>query len=285
MTTLLHVGPHKTGTTTIQRGFWSRRDALLDQGALYPEAFSNQGAHHPLARAMAQPRSRISRDVIAALSEELSDTGAERLVLSSEAFSKWSAPVAREACREFSRFGEVRPVIVFRRRGDWAFSLFKENVKRGTRLGLLTFGEFCESIRPRLDYDKIVRRWTEAAGTAPIVHSFEALRGSGDLVSSFAASIGLVVDGLESGRMWNVAMDDAATVRVWRLNRAMSRGLNVPPRVRKWLLSASRTPSTARRRAVARFVDVLAVGSPFDRQDAQTVTELNQLPFPEQALS
>ena len=34
-TRVLHIGPHKTGTTGLQRAFWASRDLLTEHGVLW----------------------------------------------------------------------------------------------------------------------------------------------------------------------------------------------------------------------------------------------------------
>lgn len=45
----VHIGTHKTGTTTLQAWFDGNREVLRDRGLSYPRAYSVQGAHHLLA--------------------------------------------------------------------------------------------------------------------------------------------------------------------------------------------------------------------------------------------
>lgn len=54
---LLHIGTHKTGTTSIQRFCGANRDALRERGIWYPPAdlgkFASHYAHHRIAHAIA----------------------------------------------------------------------------------------------------------------------------------------------------------------------------------------------------------------------------------------
>jgi hypothetical protein len=55
----LHIGTHKTGTTSVQRFLNSNREQLRRQGLVYPNTsisgFKRHYAHHQIAHAMAQP--------------------------------------------------------------------------------------------------------------------------------------------------------------------------------------------------------------------------------------
>ncbi|MBA2955570.1 hypothetical protein GON03_14635 [Nocardioides sp. MAH-18] len=95
-TRVLHIGPHKTGTTGLQRAFWASRDLLAEHGVLWAG-----GTAHPMAAAIAgatggqiataRPGSGEHRwlDLLA----ELDASTARVSVLSSEFFS--DAPAER----------------------------------------------------------------------------------------------------------------------------------------------------------------------------------------------
>jgi hypothetical protein len=46
---LIHLGPHKTGTTTLQSAFNALRETFEGQGVYYPMGLHGSGAHHVLA--------------------------------------------------------------------------------------------------------------------------------------------------------------------------------------------------------------------------------------------
>jgi hypothetical protein len=49
MRLLLHIGPHKTGTTTLQYAFDALRYVLLRAWVYYPRGLHSSGAHHAFA--------------------------------------------------------------------------------------------------------------------------------------------------------------------------------------------------------------------------------------------
>jgi hypothetical protein len=46
----IHIGPHKTGTSSIQWFLKQNRAELLKHGYFVPESETKHGAHHPIAR-------------------------------------------------------------------------------------------------------------------------------------------------------------------------------------------------------------------------------------------
>ena len=80
----LHVGPHKTGSTYLQRMFSENRLALAESGITYPEVFGNLLGHHELYEYLsAETIGREFKTKICQLAELESD-----VILSSENFSK-----------------------------------------------------------------------------------------------------------------------------------------------------------------------------------------------------
>ncbi|MGB3245300.1 MAG: hypothetical protein WBB25_12250 [Sulfitobacter sp.] len=49
---LVHIGVNKTGTSSLQRAFFERRDKVSEQGIYYPEVGIQTCAHHPISRAI-----------------------------------------------------------------------------------------------------------------------------------------------------------------------------------------------------------------------------------------
>jgi hypothetical protein len=85
-TCYIHVGPHKTGTTSIQWFLQENRAELLKVGYLVPESETKRGAHHALAEALAgldvgEHREPLVARCIAAIAE----TSARTIIISSEA--------------------------------------------------------------------------------------------------------------------------------------------------------------------------------------------------------
>lgn len=81
----IHIGPHKTGTTSIQWFLRENRTELLKHGYFVPESGNLNGGHHPLARQLCgeevPPHHRLAvSKFIAALTGTLS----EAVVISSE---------------------------------------------------------------------------------------------------------------------------------------------------------------------------------------------------------
>ena len=82
----IHVGPHKTGTTSIQWFLRENRAELLKYGYFVPETGNVNGGHHPLVRQLCgQEVPQQHRRAAAKFVQALGGTSCEAVVISSEA--------------------------------------------------------------------------------------------------------------------------------------------------------------------------------------------------------
>lgn len=98
MKVVLHIGPHKTGTTSIQRFLHANARALKKRGIVYPAAWDGGYNHHVLAHGLRMPS--LYADTVCRIAKELEAASRNRmatLVLSSEMLVEEGAPIDRLA--------------------------------------------------------------------------------------------------------------------------------------------------------------------------------------------
>lgn len=132
---LIHIGAHKTGTTTLQSTFDRNRRALSAEGAGYPRTNWYHFAQHRLAFAMRGKRDPVRGDV-PALGRELDDLNAalarsapgERVLVSSEEFFAASEEQISRL-RDGLVCDEVGVLAVVRRPDEMLLSSYNQNTK------------------------------------------------------------------------------------------------------------------------------------------------------------
>lgn len=87
----IHIGPHKTGTTSIQEFFYHRDQHILSKGVLYPKAgrhpeFGNQ--HWLFGNAVACEDEAYINEFASELAAEIEANDPETVILSSEALAR-----------------------------------------------------------------------------------------------------------------------------------------------------------------------------------------------------
>lgn len=162
---ILHVGYHKTGTTSIQHGLDRVREALPVQGILYPKAgcptYAKLG-HHLLPwslkkQPLAVPEFRGQREVFSdarrdelwcALRTEIDNSRCSVVILSSEEFDTLTDEEIAELGQRLAGYDLV-PVMFVRNLADFVESMFRTSVLvHGTTDNA---EDFVRSIRSRLD--------------------------------------------------------------------------------------------------------------------------------------
>ncbi|MEM7507758.1 MAG: hypothetical protein AAF415_13535 [Pseudomonadota bacterium] len=127
MDVVLHIGPHKTGSTYIQHALAGNRGALEGEGVVYP-TFGippKMHGHHSLAH---EADIYLAPEQIAKLKTEIGER--ERVAFSAEGLCNWSN-------QNFTAFADLlgasRVLLVYYLRDpfDQFYSYWKERVKQG----------------------------------------------------------------------------------------------------------------------------------------------------------
>jgi hypothetical protein len=162
---LLHIGLHRTGTTSLQSFLASNRRLLANLGWLYPLSPipENSSAHHLLSwklAGLAQTRSMSLEGILARLRGEI-DAQPGNLILSSEDFSRLDGAGAEDLRELFEDF-DARVILYLRRQDLRIESYFHQRVAGG----FLTqpFAHFLEESLASNDYLQIARRWANTFG-------------------------------------------------------------------------------------------------------------------------
>jgi len=213
-TLYLHIGVHRTATTSIQRFLRGNTQALALRGVLNPGGLSR---HHVLAGRILSGQA----DAVAAeLTAEARAAGAaagcpvRAIVLSDEDICT-RTDIARLA--RLSAHFEVRVIFVIRRQDLWLESWYRQNVKWqwNPDLAHLTFAEFLARRRRFfwIDYDATVTRLERLFGADAVrVMVFEKDAMPEGPVAAFARAIGLdSLDGLELGQHANASLSALTT--------------------------------------------------------------------------
>lgn len=190
----VHVGPHKTGTTSIQWFLQENREELLKHGYFVPESETKRGAHHALAEGLAgldvgEHREPVVSRSIAAIAE----TPAQAIIISSEALeglcrNRQNVEAFFNRIRELTL--EPKLILFPRNQPQWINSSYASSVKSFRRSDSF---ESC-AVGFAQSPDAKFSRWiqiAEAHGAELIARPFsqETLRRG--VIPEFLQSIGI----------------------------------------------------------------------------------------------
>lgn len=222
----LHIGPHKTGSSYIQKTLFDNRSSLTAAGLDYPDAgIEFLWGHHALAAALQRGQWEEARRYTQALAHFEHD-----VLLSSEDFSQLSG----EALTAFAELlgeccGGAGISVIFVRRiaEELLVSTWQERVKNGDTRSWERFF-FDHLSRPEvsdiINLINVMQRYEECFGNAaPVVLDYDAVRRSGeDLFDVFAQALGHeALRGLGSREVVNARMP-LAQIEIIRLLNVMA---------------------------------------------------------------
>lgn len=206
----IHIGTHKTGTTSLQYTLNTRSQKLEGFGFYYPRLGRPSVAsyaHHNFAWEISKDdRFQRASGSIDDLLVEVADVPHD-VILSSEDFEcsayhpeQFTSFIDRLKERQF----DVKFIVYFRNQIDYAESLYLTMLLLGLDLPFAKYiGEILESGRFRwrhwifaFDYDEFATRLRHIDGVELIVRSYDTLT-KGALVSDFLAILGLRPNDLE----------------------------------------------------------------------------------------
>ncbi len=200
-TRLLHIGPHKTGTTAIQGAFHLARDRLADAGVVYPGT-GRQPLRSILAvtsqpALMGESRPRMAHwDYLV---REVHAAGAQRVVVSSEFFAEADDEAIRRVVDDLGG-PLVHVVVTLRPLTRILPSQWQQYMQNGYCMPYLEWLEGILSDPPRTPtpgfwvrhrHDKLITRWLTAVGpqnlTVVVVDESDRLM----LLRTFESLVGL----------------------------------------------------------------------------------------------
>lgn len=198
-TLYLHIGSHKTGTTSIQQFLRSQRRVLRARGIHYPTSDNNLNLGGVLGKPdadMPSPRR------IAEIMEMLTPRKSPVVIASTEGFSYLAsrAMIAAYHERLAAQFSDIKIICYLRRQDQLAISHHQEGANAQSKPAVRLHGhrpfalpEQCELQRKYLDYETRIGHWADLFGDdAMIVRVYDrTLLKGGDVLADFLDIVGL----------------------------------------------------------------------------------------------
>ena len=243
MKLILHIGSHKTATTSIQHFCALNRDALQSCGYFYPRNRDSAYVFNFLASQVAFGKEKQTARFLQQAHDDAKAAQCHTVVISAESFyamtaffwdiqgkdrniGYWEHEAAfvdkvKQAC---SSFEAVRISCYLRPQDEFASSIYNQFVKNTIGIAA-TFEDCIQTIKPIFDYDHHIRLWENAFGQDNIVvKNFTAIQKnivqdfcdtflSSDCFAKaqkkdFMANTRLSRDVLEYKRIYNRALPD-----------------------------------------------------------------------------
>ena len=184
---ILHIGPHKTGSTSLQRALSDNRETLRRYGVVYPTVGTGGLLRHHIewhqffcgnfAKLSGKPEDFIER-----LNVEMA--GADICIMSCEEFSS----LKPEAVASLLPRDRTQVVMYVREPVSHSVSKYRHDVKMGNTS--MSLREYVKSYR--LPFYSVAERWAAVFGKRNLlIRSYDRDDSQWDIVSDFAELIGL----------------------------------------------------------------------------------------------
>ena len=207
---VIHIGTHKTGTTTIQKTLFSVRSKLLsDTQILYPSTHSNQSVHLGTMFLDKPPRAlrrrgldatnessvaRLQEKFRASLEADLAAPDWHTLVMSAEALWRFDPKAVARFIEWLTEYVSTISVVAFVRHPvDWARSAVQQQLKGGATL------DYLYENMPLLGWRERFTPWLDAVGLERFrLVSFNEAQENEGIVASFCDAAGLPYETIRS---------------------------------------------------------------------------------------
>lgn len=160
----MHIGPHKTGSTSIQIFFNCQKSYIGNAGIYYPTEWNDSGAHHTLRTAITDREQTSIKNALCSWIQLANQDEIDRVFISSEDFEYLShddlsffGDLASKAGFEISSYMFVRP------QSDLIESQYSQHIREG-----LDPGDFEKFTDQCLQHAKFLRLHTIAETYAEV---------------------------------------------------------------------------------------------------------------------
>ena len=197
---LLHVGPHKTGTTALQFAFHLARPALAEQGVRYAGSRRHSNEAAQAVRGVApKPSHRHGLQQWRSLVDEARSAADDRVVISSEWLSEATPASIRTIVDDLGP-DRVHVVATLRPFASILPSQWQQYVQGGITLG---YEEWLEAVLlhpeqrvtssfwQRHRHDQLIARWTEIVGRDRVIAVVADERDPRFVLAAFETLLGL----------------------------------------------------------------------------------------------
>lgn len=182
---IIHIGPHKTGTTSLQNYLKANHEALLNQGIYYP---TDSRAHHYLPKGFIKGKPK--KKAFAEIANKAQELKAGKVIFSSEAFSRLMN--RNEIMKDFAgllkeNFETIKVICYVRSQYERTESALTQIIK--TKPFDVDVSTYVKSVN--LNYLNISNFWINHFGEGsfkPILYSRDK---NNDVLASFCRELGI----------------------------------------------------------------------------------------------
>lgn len=201
----IHIGTHKTGSTTIQNGLFINKEILRKNDINYPTTGMRSFGHHLLCFYL-NGRIDHSENLIQNLRVELENAEQNTFIISSEEFEYLRTEHIQILTKQLHVF-DIKIIIYLRNQASTIHSNYTQLVKTGLRnLPFDVYLDRYEFDNDRDNYNELLNKWENAVGIKNmIVKKYQKPSSEKPLITKFLEDCSLKISGLDINTDKNIA--------------------------------------------------------------------------------
>jgi hypothetical protein len=222
---IIHIGTHKTGSTSLQKTMRDARAELLQAGVLYPMALRGHISfkHALLLEAVKTPDEALIGRYCEALLTEFTASGAHTMILSEERL--WRNRTTFNSLLKRLRGVFKIEIVAYLRRPDlYMESLYNQMLRSSSKGEQRTADDFWRDteVFGRLSYHRILSLWRQEADAVTALDFSREVKAHG-LTESFFRAIKLKPPALAAEQEANKSPDGQAVLTLRTLRESGAR--------------------------------------------------------------
>lgn len=187
----IHIGTHKTGTTSIQSFLSNNRNYLLENGFFYPKSGSVKkdisGGQHQLSFSIRKTAKSYNEKCWDDFTSEINNYPDNIIIISSEDFGNMNSQQIKQL-RSLLLEHEVFIILYLRNYYKYMRAVYSEVIKN--RKVILTYKEFIDKNQDKLDYNSLIKAWAYVFGEDNIIiRIYDKILANGNLLENFCKTI------------------------------------------------------------------------------------------------
>lgn len=189
----IHIGTHKTGTTSLQHFLGTNKAAMLEQGILVPDSgkpdMKRESGNHRLAWSLLRKNGVDNFDDWNSLKQEMLQAPGAKTVISAEGFCLLEDPGIRYL-RKLLEGNEVYIIVYFRKYKDYLKSVYSTQI-RNKDTETRKFSAYIMENTQKIDYNRLLEVLGRNFGYERlIVRLYDEVIASGGIIRDFTKIIG-----------------------------------------------------------------------------------------------
>jgi hypothetical protein len=184
----IHIGLHKTGSSTIQQFAAGNVDLLARHNIVYPGIGRSRAAHHQLKDAVKDDK---DTDLLPRIVAEIAADPAKDYLISAEGLSTLKPAAVKRFLEPLQGLGPIKVILYVRSAAGLVVSSYNQVTKRS--LNMASFDEFFRFRTEGREITHVVDNWGGILGYDALrIRTIEASAlAGGDLLTDLCEAIGL----------------------------------------------------------------------------------------------